>query len=384
MKRSAHRFAWLPLAALFLGALSGCAGTLPSSGPSLTAVNESSTPDIPVIVVNDAIARQVNAIHQQATFAKLLAREAPTIVIGAGDTVEVSIWESPPASLFVGGMPMQGTLPARVGGGVVIPEQMVGADGRIQVPFAGAIDAAGKTPAQVDAVITKALRGKANQPQALVRVLRNSTANVTVVGDVVNSQRMSLTAKGERVLDAVAASGGARQPPHKVMLQVTRGSTVAAMSLDSVIRDPAQNVLLQPGDVITALHQPLSFTVLGATGKNDEIAFEAQGITLSQALGRSGGLQDSRADAQGVFLFRFENPQALAGQALRQNADAKAPVVYRFDLKNPVTFLVAQHFSVRDKDVIYIANAPGAELQKFLNILSSVVYPLTNVGTIAQ
>ena len=58
-------------------------------------------------------------------------------------------------------------------------------------------------------------------------------------------------------------------------LQVTRGNQVKAMALDTIIRDPKQNIVLQPGDVITALFQPLSFTVLGATGKNEEINFEA-------------------------------------------------------------------------------------------------------------
>jgi polysaccharide export outer membrane protein len=34
------------------------------------------------------------------------------------------------------------------------------------------------------------------------------------------------------------------------------------------------------------------------------------------------------------------------------------------------------------KDVIYVSNAPAAELQKFLNIVVSVVYPLVNVGIV--
>ena len=79
--------------------------------------------------------------------------------------------------------------------------------------------------------------------------------------------------------------------------QVTRGDTVRALPLDVIIADPRQNIFLQPGDVVTALFQPFSLTVLGATGKNEEINFEGQGITLAQALGRAGGLQDQRARA---------------------------------------------------------------------------------------
>ena len=59
---------------------------------------------------------------------------------------------------------------------------------------------------------------------------------------------------------------------------------------------------LQPGDVVTALFQPYSFTALGATGRVDEINFETQGITLAQALARANGLIDQRSNAKGVFV----------------------------------------------------------------------------------
>ena len=150
--------------------------------------------------------------------------------------------------------------------------------------------------------------------------------------------------------------------------------------------DPRQNIILQPGDVVTALYQPLSFTALGATGKNEEIAFEAQGITLAQALARAGGVQDARADASGVFIFRFEEPAMLAAadNNVPTTPDGRIPVVYRLDLKDPRSFLVAQGFRMRNKDVVYVANAPAAELQKFLNILTAVVFTGTGLSAIGN
>ena len=197
---------------------------------------------------------------------------------------------------------------------------------------------------------------------------------------------MPLTAKGERLLDAIAAAGGVRQPVGRMTVQITRGETVQAMALDAVILDPRQNIILQPGDVVTALYQPLSFTALGATGKNEEIAFEAQGITLAQALARAGGVQDARADASGVFIFRFEEPAMLAAadNNVPTTPDGRIPVVYRLDLKDPRSFLVAQGFRMRNKDVVYVANAPAAELQKFLNILTAVVFTGTGLSAIGN
>jgi polysaccharide export outer membrane protein len=225
------------------------------------------------------------------------------------------------------------------------------------------------------------LAGRANQPQVVVRVTGNSSASVTVVGEVGTSVKLPLTPRGERLLDALAAAGGVRQPVGKITLRLTRGDRVHAMALDAVIQDPRQNIRLLPGDVITALHQPSSFTTLGATGRNEEISFEATGITLAQALARAGGLQDTRADAAGVFIFRFEDPKVFGATADRGVAaeDGRRPTIYRLDLRNPASFLVAQRFPVRDRDVVYVANAPAAELQKFLNILTSSIYSINSV-----
>lgn len=378
-----------PFALLFsMLALSGCASYpswLPSSGPSEDQVKGSVTaPSIPgmqIVEVNDAVTRKLLASQKTALFSETLGDSSkPSYVIGAGDVLEVSIWEAPPASLFGGAAldPRTGPATTRVS---TFPEQMVNSDGAINIPFAGQIAVNGKSPQQIEAEIVRRLKGKANQPQVLVRVIRNNTANVTVVGEVATSTRMPLTARGERLLDALAAAGGTRQPVNKMTLQITRGSQVVALPLETIIRDPKQNIVLRAGDVITSLHQPLSFTVLGATGKNEELNFEAQGISLAQALARAGGLQDNRADAQGVFIFRFESPAALdhQGKAPATTPEGKVPVIYKVDLKDPATFFVAQSFPIRNKDVMYVSNSPAAELQKFLNIIGSVVYPVISI-----
>jgi polysaccharide biosynthesis/export protein len=188
---------------------------------------------------------------------------------------------------------------------------------------------------------------------------------------------MPLTARGERLLDAIAAAGGSKQPINKTTVQITRGTTTVAMSLDSVIRDAQHNITLRSGDIITAAYQPLSFTALGATGKNDEVNFEAQGITLAQALARVGGLQDARADAQGIFIFRLEDANALTWprSPAATTPEGRVPVIYRLDMKDPASFFVAQAFAIENKDVMYVSNAPAAEWQKFANLIYTIVLP---------
>ncbi|WP_404482660.1 polysaccharide biosynthesis/export family protein [Novosphingobium sp. BL-52-GroH] len=370
--------------------LSGCAA-LPRSGPSTgqitRAANSSSASDagIAIIDVNDAVAREIVAGTRQVPFSETLGEGLQIgSVIGKGDVLDIGIWEAPPAALFgVAGGATQLTASGATARGTSLPEQMVDSDGQIIVPFVGRIQAAGRTPQEIGRDITARLIGKAHQPQTIVRLVRNAAANVTVVGDVATSARVPLTARGERVLDVLATAGGVKQPVGKMVIQITRGTSVSALPLETVIRDPRQNVRLQPDDVMTLLFQPYSFTALGAVGRNGELPFEATGLTLAQALGRVSGLDDARANAKGVFIFRFERPEALP-QNLRQLGrpapDGRIPVIYRINLKDSATLFVAQSFPMQDKDVLYVSNAPLADFQKFLGAVFSTILPVASTA----
>ena len=369
--------------------LSGCAtypGWLSSSGPSREQVQENHDTqrlkNIQLVDVDDSITRKLLSSRKQNQFSEVFAKTPQTgDVIGAGDVIEVSIWEAPPAMLF-GSPAMVQTMGPATSKVTTLPEQMINRDGDINIPFAGYVSVAGHNPKWIEEEIAQKLKGKANDPQVMVRVTHNATSNVTVVGDVANNTRMPLTAKGELLLDALAAAGGVKQPVNKMTMQITRGSLVQAMPLEMIIRDPRQNIPLQPGDLITVLFQSQSFTVLGATGKNDEVNFESQGISLAQALARAGGLNDLRADARSVFIFRFENKAALDWKSPPATTpEGKVPVIYQVNLKDPSSFFIAQNFPIENKDVLYVSNAPQAEMDKVVN---TFLAPLLDVAIIKQ
>lgn len=395
--------------------LTGCGslGLSTSVGPSRGAIDKApgrqQISGMRVIELTDPLARRLGVVAPQSGFAEAIGDAVPIgTTVGVGDTLEVTIWEAPPAVLFSAapidtrvGSPIQGSRPS------TLPELLVGPSGRISIPFAGQVPAASRTLQQIERDIVTRLRGKANQAQAVVRIARNATATVTVVGEVANAARQPLSPRGERLLDALAQAGGTRQPVDRMTVQLTRGGIVRTMALQDVIREPRHNVILQQDDVITAIYQPFSFTVLGAAGRNEEVRFEGTGLTMSQALGRVGGLQDMRADPKGVFLFRWEDPEllgdvssqgdasegpsaggtleagpsqgsAVAGETPR--TDGRIPVVYRIDMNNPATYFAAQNFRMRDGDVIYISNSPITDFQRFVNILAGSVLPVVSVN----
>ncbi|MFA5593577.1 MAG: polysaccharide biosynthesis/export family protein [Micavibrio sp.] len=399
----------LPLSRLLLVAamlpLSACSGSFISgSGPSGSAVraapNSSGIANqISVLSVTPDLTRRLTEHSRLSSFSDVFPTEQiqDEYVLGNGDIIKIVLWETPPSLLFGGSATLRDGETAVKS--LDLPEQRINSEGKISVPFAGSIEAAGKTPQQLEAAILARLKGKANQPQAFVQIADNRTKSVTMVGDFNENTHFPLTSKGERLLDAIAAAGGVKQAVDKVTIQMARNDIVRSMPMDRIIRDPHQNIQLLPGDVIMALDKPLSLSVLGATQKNEEIAFETQGITLAQAMARAGGLQDQRADASGIFIFRFEDPEII-GRPAQQEARAAAaqasplpitpagmidpvtvmapaalvPVIYTLNLKDPASFFLAQNFQMKDKDVLYVSNAPAADLQKFMNIITTGIY----------
>ncbi len=376
---SATKSAGLALTGMLLA---GCASFFSAMGPNSheirAAPNARVLPKIQVVDVTDEVTRRLLARRSQRLFSETLGNHPNQLqTIGAGDILTVTIWEASPATLF-GSIELDSQGIPSPAHSTTLPEQPVDGDGCITVPYAGRVPAAGKTLPEISAEITRRLTGKANQPEVLVLQTRNLSSAVTVVGEVTTSTRVPLTAAHERLLDALAIAAGVRQPVNKTTIQTTRGENVFSLPLETIIEDPKQNISLQPGDVVTALFQPLSFTALGATGKNDEIPFETQGISLAQALARSGGLIDQRSNARGVFIFRLEPKDALESppDSVPATIGGLVPVVYRVDLGDPRGLFLIQSFPIQDRDVLYVSNAPVAEMQKFLNLLVAVSYPL--------
>lgn len=379
--------------------------TLGAGGPTTSQVTKAdgapiAGAQIKIIQVTDAITRQLVASNRKPLFSDTFGQIPPVgTVIGRGDILDISLWEAPPAVLFgtAGGesrimsssaaVSAAASTSATTARGTTIPEQLVDESGRIVIPFAGTLQVAGRDPRQVEKDIVSRLSGKAHAPQAIVRVVRNTNANVTVVGEVGTNSRVPLTPHGERLLDVLATAGGVKQPVNKTSIQISRDGRSVALPLEQIIRDPAQNIRLAAEDVVTAYFQPYSFISMGAAGITSEINFESTGITLAQALGRIGGLRDDRANPRGVFIFRLQDPASLDPTTLSQakaTPDGRIPVIYQIDLRDPASFFIAQSFPIDNSDVIYISNAPASDLQKFVNIVSSMAFSIIGITNITQ
>lgn len=382
-KRSTAGIAHAVLGISVLLMLGGCS-SFGGSGPSTSRIARAARPvpgaeQIALVQLDAAAVARLDMVRTSRNFAEVFGDAAidPTLM-GAGDAIDITLWEAPPAVLFGAGTGLSGVGTSQT---LNLPQQMIGSDGRVTIPFVGSLPVAGRTTREVERDIVARLRGKANAPQAIVRLSQNEARTVTVLGEVGGSRRLPLTPRGERLLDALATAGGSRQPVGKSTVQLTRDGVTLTMALDKVIREPRQNIRLRPDDVVAVLFQPFSFTALGASNLNAEVPFEATGMSLAQALGRVGGLRDERADVRGVFVFRYEDRETLGpaadGRAAR--SDGTVPTIYRLDLSSPASLLISQNFPIQDKDVVYISNAPMADFQKFIGIVSSAAFSVVGI-----
>jgi len=189
---------------------------------------------------------------------------------------------------------------------VQIPDQLVESDGAISIPYAGRIPAAGRLPTEVQQTIEARLTGRALQPQALVIVKKSFANAVTVTGEVIAGGRIPLSPGGDKLREVIAAAGSAKASVHETFVRLSRDGITATIPLQQLVSDPAENVYARPGDVLSLIRVPQTFSVFGATGRNAEIPFSAAKISLSEALGKSQGLRDDLAKPEGVFLFRYE------------------------------------------------------------------------------
>jgi len=365
-------------------ALSGCA-TLPSNAPTVgqihKAVQTAAQAPIPYSlvridadVVSHLAAPQNPGLMQLAALATGPQPERADL-IRRGDTLTVTMFEIG-VSLFGGNTPsaaaVDGTRAPTAGTQtLVLP---VREDGNIDLPYVGAVPAAGTYPETLSETIKQRLRKFSESPDVVVNIT-DSLKNAVYIGGAVNhAGRLRLTAAHERLLDALAVAGGSSLDVNELQVTLTRGPNTVSVPLNQIGAGDPANVTLLPGDRLTLERIRPSYTVFGATDRVSQVPFEARTVNLAEALARAAGPADSRANPRGVYVFRLE-----------QTADGKPrAVIYELNMLRPDTYFIAQMFPMRDKDVVLFANSSTNAIQKALGLVSQLFSPAVAVRAVTQ
>ena len=155
-------------------------------------------------------------------------------VIGVPDLLLLTVWQHPD---FTGPL-------------------LVRRDGKVSVPMMGDIQAEGLTPAALAEKIRVALSEYISSPRVDVAVTEMRSQVASVLGEGVIRSGIIELRGNTRVIDAIAAMGGfspfAKKDEIRVLRNQPEGQVEFRFDYNAFIRgrDPASNILLEPGDTI--------------------------------------------------------------------------------------------------------------------------------------
>jgi len=159
-------------------------------------------------------------------------------VIGAGDTLQISVWKEPEAS---------------------VPEVVVRPDGKITVPLIKEVEVAGLTPTRVEQTITQRLAKFIEDANVTVVVATISSKKIYIIGAVRKEGPLPYT-YGMSVMQALSEAGGVTEYAKRKKIYILRTENAREYRLDfnydDVVKGQSmeQNILLLPGDTVVIPH----------------------------------------------------------------------------------------------------------------------------------
>lgn len=294
------------------------------------------------------------------------------VVIGVGDALRVTIFEAGSDGLFSTAQSKQVSL-----------DIVVQPDGTAAIPYAGSVKFAGKTLEQARKAVLAALATKAVEPDVIVTSTGTASRTVTVSGAVGRPSLVPLDLTSEKITQVIAKAGGPVTQPYETSVTLVRGNRIGTVLLKSIVEHPSEDIYVQPGDQVFLVRDPRTFTLMGSVKGDGRIEFGANDLNLLEAVALGHGAVDESTNAQGFFLFRYEEPdivrsllgparfQALMQKGMAADSKGRYPIVYRFDMSRPDSLIVGQTFPVKGRDVIYVSRHPSVDIRKFLTLIGS-------------
>lgn len=293
----------------------------------------------------------------------------PADTIRSGDIVTLSVYENVTEGLLAGTETP----------GALLEELQVDADGFIFVPYAGRIRAAGQTPDALRRQLTRQLDEQTPDPQVIVRRTSGDGTTVSVLGAVTTQGVYPIERPTRSLTAMLAQAGGVNVRPEIAQVRVTRGRQQDTVWLQDLFDHPQLDIALRGGDRILVEADQRSFTAMGATGRTERITFDSRTVSGIEALASVGGLDPSRADPTGVFVFRDEPPEIANALLGRNDLIGDQRFVYVLDLTAPTGMFEARDFAIRDKDTVYVTEASAVGWARTIASLTGTLATATSV-----
>ena len=292
--------------------------------------------------------------------AELTSYRPDTYRIQPGDTILVTVWDHPEL-----------TTPAGTQQQAVTNGRLVQPDGTFFFPYAGKINVSGMSIEELRSLLSSRLAKYLRDPQLDVNVVGHGS-RVALQGAFTDTSPQEITTVPLTLAQAIGKARIDAEQADLSGLVLTRDDRSYRLDLDALNRDGsvAPAIYLKPGDhLFLPFNDRKEVSVLGEVLRPQAINFKTTDMSLTQALGRSGGLNPITAKGGAVYVIR--------GIEDMQQSPA---TVYHLDAQSPAAFALADRFSLHAGDVVWVGPAGITRWNRFLTQLLPLSGILSNAA----
>ncbi|GAC1413775.1 MAG: polysaccharide biosynthesis/export family protein [Burkholderiaceae bacterium] len=331
----------------------------PVTAPMLRRI----TPE--VVKSEQALTEQQTAEH----LTSLIGQPQPYL-IGSGDVLSVVVWDHPDlsnvattqsAGLTGPGSDASTAATTAPPAGFLVSEQ-----GMLEFPYAGSLKVSGLTQEQARSLLASKLARFIKRPKVTLRVQAFRSKRVYVDGAVKSPGLQAINDIPMSLLEAINRAGGILPSGDQSQIIVNRDKAIFRIDLQQLVArgvNPS-NVLLADGDVVrvSSMEENKVF-VSGEVVSPRGLTMHNGRLSLNEALGEAGGINPLSGDGSQVYVARKTGTEQ---------------VIYQLDSRSPQAVALAEGFTLKPKDVVYVAATPLANWHRAI----SQIFPSALSGAI--
>lgn len=333
-------------------AITGCAAIsglqtydLPSQGSYMTNLGV----PVNIIALNQETLLSAQAVEHFGPeyYVSLFQSNKNTYTLKSSDVLSIQLWNYPEIA------PVANT------NGYSIDQQ-----GYVQLPLVGRYKASGKTLPQINTELKSAFSRYLKQPDLIVRIISYQGQRYYVQGSVSKSGQFFLTDQLTNLYTALDMAGGITQFGDPTSIQLIRHGRIFNLNTIELEKQglSLHNLIIQPNDIVYVnARENQKIYVMGETGKNQSIPMRDQGMSLTDVLGESFGLNPLSASAARIYVLRSNNTDHTM-------------VIYHLNLSSIGNFSIANQFKMRSNDIVYV---DPTGLVRWQRVLSQIL-PFSN------
>jgi Periplasmic protein involved in polysaccharide export len=281
----------------------------------------------------------------------LLSYKPEPYRVGPGDTLYITVWDHPEL-----------TAPAGSQQQTAANGRIVRSDGTLFYPYIGPVKVAGMTLEQVRQEISAKIAKYVERPQVDVGVVSYNSQYVLFQGAFMKTDPQPITTAPLTLGQALGTATVNADQANMSDLILSRDGQDYHLDLASLNNGQgvAQDIYLKPGDrLLLPYNDTQEVYVMGEVMRPMAVTFRSVAdLSLTQALGRAGGLNPVTSSGKEVYVIR--------GAKNLENTPAK---VFQLDARSPSAFALGDDFRVKPGDVVFVGAAGITRWNRFLSQL---------------